>query len=134
MSDENDSTIIDDTNGGDPIPDSDRTADIVALMANVQALQGTVRDLERQLVQKQYELDISGGLARLNVASHILGGMFARPASADYKVEATCRKAAEFADFLVTSFEEQMEARAAEWAKQATAQHAEATNPAEREN
>ena len=117
------------------MPESDPIVDAVAAAAHIASLQGTIRDLERQLQQKQYELDISGGLARLNVAAHILGGYAAAgnlPALAKEPREDAARR---YADILVTAFEEQMEKRAAEWASMMTQQkQAEATNPAEREN
>jgi hypothetical protein len=54
--------------------ESDPVIDLMYLSKQNQQSQQMVRDLERQLQQKQYELDLNGGLARLNIAGDILTG------------------------------------------------------------
>lgn len=73
--------------------------------------------LERKLAEKEYELDLTGAMARLNVAGQVLGGIYAghyaQPESVLIDVESCCIEAMEVADTLVSAYEQKMEERAA---------------------
>lgn len=148
MSDENDSTTIDEANGGEPIPESDPVIDCAVLLSQREQLKQQVRDMERQLQQKQYELDINGGLARLNVAAQILGGLYANSGALDMEYDdygnhrainvlddLTAIEIAErVSEDLVSRFENRMEKRAAEFMKTVAMSPSDEINPAGREN
>jgi hypothetical protein len=77
--------------------------------------QQRVDDLERQLEAKQYELALTGAMARLNVAGQILGGYAAAghlPANAG---ESRNDAAMRWADVTVGDYERLMEQRASQW-------------------
>ncbi|MBM3495020.1 MAG: hypothetical protein FJX72_11980 [Armatimonadetes bacterium] len=117
------------------MPEGDPVIDAIAAADHIKALQGRIRDLERQLQQKEYELDISGALARLNVASHIAGGYAAAGHLPALAGETRMTAAMRWADEIVTAFEEKMENRAAEWAAAALQQkQADDANTPMREN
>lgn len=80
---------------------------------------GRIDDLEREVQQKEFQLDLNGAMARLNVAGQILGGMYAghyaQPESVVIDADGCCAEAMEIADTLVGAYEQKMEARSAQF-------------------
>ena len=123
MSDDND-TI--DTNENEPLfdegnlvkmPEGDPAIDIAVLVEQRGRLEARVEDLERQMQQKEYELDLNGGLARHNVAVGILTGYAAAGHMPALAGETRLQAAMRYADELCTDFENRMEKRAAQFMK-----------------
>ena len=114
--------------------ESDPVIDLMYLSKQNQQSQQMVRDLERQLQQKQYELDLNGGLARLNIAGDILTGYAAAGNLPTLKGETRLQAAMRYADELCTDFEERMEARANEFMLHVAMSPSDEINPAGREN
>lgn len=114
--------------------ESDPAIDMIVLVSQRDQAQKMVRDLERQIQQKQYELDLNGGLARLNIAGDILTGYAAAGNLPTLAGESRLQAAMRYADEIVTDFELKMEKRAAEFMKMVAMSPSEEINPAGREN
>jgi hypothetical protein len=95
--------------------ESDPALDLLVLVKQRDQLHAQVKDMERALQQKNYELDLNGGLARLNVAGDILTGYAAAGNLPTLKGETRLQAAMRYADELCTDFEERMEKRAADF-------------------
>lgn len=115
-------------------PESDPVIDMAAVVAQRDQAQAQVRDMERQLQQKQYELDLNGGLARLNIAGQILSGYAAAGNLPTLAGESRTDAALRHADTIVTDFEERMEKRAAEFMKMLAMSPADEHHTPQREN
>jgi hypothetical protein len=113
---------------------SDPVIDCAVLLSQRDQAHAQVRDLERQLQQKDYELDLNGGMARLNVAGDILTGYAAAGHLPTLKGETRMQAALRYADELCSDFEERMTARANEFMKHAPMSPSDEINPAGREN
>lgn len=114
--------------------ESDPAIDMIVLVSQRDQAQKMVRDLERQVQKKQYELDINGGLARLNIAGDILTGYAAAGNLPTLAGESRLQAAMRYADEIVTDFELKMEKRAAEFMKMVAMSPSDEINPAGREN
>jgi hypothetical protein len=116
------------------MPESDPAIDIAVLLSQREQAQAQVRDMERHVQQKQYELDLNGGLARLNVAGDILMGYASAGNLPTLAGETRLQAAMRYADDLVSDFEERMEKRAAEFMKTVAMSPSDEINPVGREN
>lgn len=143
MSDDND-TI--DTTDTDPLFDegnlvsfpeaseSDPAIDLLVVVKQRDQAHAQIRDLERALQQKQYELDLNGGLARLNVAGDILTGYASAGNLPTLAGETRMQAAMRYADELCSDFEQRMENRANEFMKMVAMSPSEEQNNPHREN
>ena len=116
------------------IPESDPVIDCAVLLSQREQLKAQVKDMERQLQQKCYELDLNGGMARLNVAGDILTGYAAAGHLPTLKGETRMQAALRYADELCSDFEGRMTARANEFMKHAPMSPSDEINPGTREN
>ena len=114
--------------------ESDPAIDMIVLVSQRDQAQKMVRDLERQVQKKQYELDINGGLARLNIAGDILTGYAAAGNLPTLAGESRLQAAMRYADEIVTDFELKMEKRAAEFMKMVAMSPSDEINHAGLEN
>ena len=140
MADDND-TI--DTTENDPLfdggnlvkfPESDPVIDLAVVVSQRDQARAMIRDLERAMQQKQYELDLNGGLARLNITGQILMGYAAAGNLPTLKGESRLEAAMRYADEICTDFEERMTTRANEFMKTVAMSPSDEINPAGREN
>lgn len=97
---------------------SDPQADIMALSAEIVDLRRKLEKAENDRLEIEYQMQINGGLARLNVAGLVLGGLYARKGVAEEDEIGHIEQAERVADKIVSRFEAFAEKRASEWVKQ----------------
>ena len=116
------------------MPESDPAIDLLVVVKQRDQAHAQIKDLERALQQKQYELDLNGGLARLNVAGDILMGYASAGNLPTLAGETRMAAAMRYADELCSDFEQRMEKRANEFMKMVAMSPSEEQNTPQREN